>query len=67
MGLSHRRTVSRPLSAEDWEARKAQISKLYGYMSLNCLMKLMEEEYFFKATCVSVLSPPEIHVLRYQG
>ena len=66
MEPTHRRTASRPHCAQDWEARKAPISELYGRMSLDGLMKLMVEEYFFKATYVSVLSLIGIDMLRYQ-
>ena len=67
MEPSHRRTVCRPQCAQDWEARKAPISEFYGCMTLDDMMKLMEEEYLFKATYLSVLSLLGIHMLRYQA
>ena len=36
-------------------------------MSLDDLMKLMEEEHFFKATYVSNYPLLGIHMLRYRG
>lgn len=50
MEPNRRRTVCRPHCAQDWDVHKAQISEVYGCMSLDGLMKLMEEKYFFKAT-----------------
>ncbi|KAM0804564.1 hypothetical protein BDR22DRAFT_969883 [Usnea florida] len=50
MEPSHRRTVYRPQCAQDWEARQAPISEFYGCMTLDDMMKLMEEKYSFKAT-----------------
>ena len=67
MESNRRRTVSRPHCAQDWEARKALIIEVYGRMGLESLMKLMEEEYSFKATYVLVLSPLGIHMLRDWG
>ena len=61
-----RRAVRRPQCAQDWEDQKAAILELRMRMELVDFMRVMEEDYLFKATYVLSSPSQRLSMLRPQ-